>query len=46
MLQLLLYFYFYFIFYTERPISNFLISCENRNLEQITIRYDVGHPVV
>ena len=35
-----------FTFFLKDSFSlNFPISRENRNLEPITIRYDVGHPV-
>ena len=35
----------YTIFKNDSFALNFPISRENRNLEPITIRYDVGHPV-
>ena len=35
-----------YVFLNDSFYLNFPISSENRNLELITIRFDVGHPVV
>ena len=35
----------YTIFLNDSFFLNFLISPENRNLEPLTIHYDVGHPI-
>ena len=35
----------YTIFFNDSFFFKFPISRENRNLEPITIRFDVGHPV-